>query len=87
MPVMTCATLAKRARAYLADPIFGARLKTIIEALQDLKEPSGVEVFSLVDASKLRSCLTVFSEAGGGALFEAVCSVGLRAMQTRPRSS
>ena len=59
------------ARAYLAHPILGARFQTIVEALQDLVDTSAVEVFGLVDARKLRSSLTIFNQAGGGALFQA----------------
>ncbi len=59
------------ARAYLAHPVLGARLKAMVEALQDLEATSAVEVFGLVDARKLRSSLTIFNQADGGALFEA----------------
>ena len=59
------------ARAYLAHPVLGARLKAIVEALQDLEATSAVEVFGIVDSRKLRSSLTIFNQADGGALFDA----------------
>jgi len=43
----------------------------MINALQDLEGTSAIDVFGSVDAMKLRSSLTVFREAGGGALFRA----------------
>ena len=59
------------ARAYLADPLLGARLRECVEALQDLPPISADEVFGVIDAMKLRSSLTLFVLAGGGPLFEA----------------
>ena len=58
------------ARAFLAHPLLGARLREIVTALMAL--PAGctaVGVFGDTDARKLRSCLTLFVEAGGGPLF------------------
>ncbi len=57
------------ARAYLAHPLLGARLRDCVAALQDLTGTSAVAVFGEIDAVKLRSSLTVFEAAGGGALF------------------
>jgi uncharacterized protein (DUF1810 family) len=59
------------ARAYLAHPVLGARLRTCVAALQDLPETTAEHVFGAIDAVKLRSSLTLFAEAGGGVLFEA----------------
>lgn len=59
------------ARAYLAHPILGPRLRTCVEALQDLTDVTAADVFGAVDAMKLRSSLTLFREAGGGPLFSA----------------
>lgn len=61
----------KEARAYLAHPLLGARLRQSVEALQDLVGMSAEDVFGPVDAMKLRSSLTLFVEAGGGDLFRA----------------
>lgn len=59
------------ARAYLAHPLLGARLRDCVGALQDLTGTSAITVFGAVDAMKLRSSLTLFVEAGGGPLFAA----------------
>ena len=61
----------EEARAYLAHPLLGPRLRRCVAALQDLTEANAERVFGPVDAAKLRSSLTMFSEAGGGALFAA----------------
>jgi len=59
------------ARAYLAHPILGERLRDCVAALQDLNESDVEVVFGPIDALKLRSSLTLFERAGGGRLFEA----------------
>lgn len=59
------------ARAYLAHPLLGARLRDCVGALQDLTGTSAITVFGAVDAMKFRSSLTLFVEAGGGPLFAA----------------
>lgn len=61
----------EEARAYLAHPVLGPRLMECVGALQDLTGKSVIEVFGEVDAMKLRSSLTLFSQAHGGAIFEA----------------
>lgn len=59
------------ARAYLAHPLLGTRLRRCVASLHDLTDTTAERVFGPVDAMKLRSSLTLFSEAGGGALFTA----------------
>ena len=59
------------ARAYLGHAILGPRLVACVAALQDLGTSDAESVFGGIDAIKLRSSLTLFAEAGGGALFEA----------------
>lgn len=59
------------ARAYLAHPVLGARLRESVGALQDLTGTTAEAVFGGIDAMKLKSSLTLFAEAGGGALFTA----------------
>jgi uncharacterized protein (DUF1810 family) len=59
------------ARAYLAHPILGARLQECVAALQDLIGLTADRVFGDIDATKLRSSLTLFIEAGAGPLFTA----------------
>ena len=59
------------AKAYLADPTLGPRLRETVAALQDLQDVSAIDVFGEIDVLKLRSSLTLFSMAGGGPLFDA----------------
>jgi uncharacterized protein (DUF1810 family) len=59
------------ARAYLAHPVLGRRLIACVAALQDLTGTTAEAVFGGVDAMKLRSSLTLFSEAGGDPMFAA----------------
>ena len=59
------------ARAYLAHPVLGARLRECVTALQDLGPTTAEAVLGAVDAAKLRSSLTLFLEGGREALFRA----------------
>jgi len=59
------------ARAYLAHPVLGTRLRDSVSALQDLTSGTAEAVFGEVDAIKLRSSLTLFEAAGAGPLFAA----------------
>jgi uncharacterized protein (DUF1810 family) len=59
----------EEARAYLAHPVLGARLVACIDALAALPIADPVALFGPIDAIKLRSCLTLFEAAGGGARF------------------
>ena len=64
---------AGEARAYLAHPILGPRLRECCEALLTLKTQSATEVFASPDDMKLRSCATLFAAVSGpGSLFEHV---------------
>ena len=53
----------EEAQQYLCHPLLGPRLKQCVVELQDLVGPTAEEVFGLIDAMKLRSCLTLFAEA------------------------
>lgn len=59
------------ARAYLAHPLLGPRLRDCVTTLQGIPQAHPQRVFGNVDALKLRSCLTLFQRAGGGELFDA----------------
>ena len=59
------------AKAYLAHPVLGRRLRACVEALQDLTGTTAESVFGSVDAMKLRSSLSLFISAGGDPVFEA----------------
>ena len=63
-------TSLQEARAYLAHPLLGPRLRACVNA-QDLPQVDAKEVFGNIDALKLRPSLTLFLRAGGGAMFEA----------------
>jgi uncharacterized protein (DUF1810 family) len=57
------------ARAYLADPVLGPRLKEISDAILLHEEKDAAAVLGPVDAMKLRSSATLFEAAGGDDLF------------------
>jgi uncharacterized protein (DUF1810 family) len=59
----------EEARAYLAHPVLGPRLHACVAALGKVPDPDPVMVFGHIDAMKLRSSLTLFEAAGGGAAF------------------
>jgi uncharacterized protein (DUF1810 family) len=60
----------EEAKAYLAHPLLGPRLRECVEALLlHAGRRSAEEILGPVDAMKLRSCLTLFESAGGGELF------------------
>ena len=54
------------ARAYLAHPVLGPRLRECCAALLGLSGTDPVAVLGSVDAVKLRSSMTVFSRAAPG---------------------
>lgn len=58
------------ARAYLADPVLAANLRAAAEAMLANEGVRPEAVLGPVDAKKLRSCATLFREAGGGAVFD-----------------
>lgn len=51
---------AAEAQAYWRHPVLGTRLRQCCERLAALEPKSAVAIFGSVDASKLRSCLTLF---------------------------
>ncbi len=59
------------ARAYLADPVLGARLRACTEAVLAVEGRTALAIFGSIDTLKFRSCLTLFAEAAGpGSVFE-----------------
>jgi uncharacterized protein (DUF1810 family) len=54
------------ARAYLAHPVLGARLRECVELLLAVPGRSAHEIFGTPDDLKLRSCLTLFREVSDG---------------------
>jgi len=59
------------ARAYLDHPVLGPRYLECVAALQDLTISDPVAVFGDVDATKLRSSLTLFESARPNSLIAA----------------
>ena len=57
------------ARAYLADPLLGARYRECVASLQALPATTAERVFGGIDAIKLKSSLTLFDEANHEPLF------------------
>ena len=53
----------EEARAYLAHPILGARLRECARILTEVKGMTAADVFGPVDAMKLRSSMTLFARA------------------------
>ena len=56
----------EEARAYLDDPVLGAHMRELVEALLALEASDPVAVFGGIDAMKLRSSMTLFSQACAG---------------------
>ncbi|MBQ3490011.1 MAG: DUF1810 domain-containing protein [Clostridia bacterium] len=51
----------EEAEAYLAHEILGARLIAVTNVLLNLPETNIFQIMSAIDASKLRSCMTLFA--------------------------
>jgi len=51
------------ARAYLAHPLLGARLRECTQLVLAVRDRSAYEIFGSPDDLKLRSCLTLFAQA------------------------
>jgi len=54
------------ARAYLAHPVLGARLRECAELVLASSGGTADEIFGSIDAKKLRSCMTLFHRADPG---------------------
>lgn len=51
------------ARAYLAHPVLGARLRESVGIVLETRERTATEIFGPLDALKVRSCMTLFQRA------------------------
>jgi len=59
------------AKAYLAHPVLGPRLRECTEAVLGVEGRSADEIFGSPDVKKLRSCATLFAFVSpGGSVFE-----------------
>jgi len=56
----------EEARAYLAHPVLGPRLRECVDILLDLPPLSAHEIFGSPDDRKLHSSLTLFAQAAPG---------------------
>jgi len=56
---------ADEARAYLAHPLLGARLRDCVAAILRHKDRSAEAIFGAVDAMKLKSSMTLFEAVAG----------------------
>ena len=66
-------TSADEAKAYLREPVLGARLLQCAEATLQLQGLSAAEIFGYPDDMKLRSCATLFAHVSPpGSVFEKV---------------
>ncbi|WP_028065566.1 DUF1810 domain-containing protein [Solirubrobacter soli] len=65
---------AGEAREFYAHPVLGPRLRECCELLLTHTGLSAFDIFGGIDAMKLRSSMTLFSEATGDPLFERVLS-------------
>ena len=51
------------ARAYLAHPVLGVRLRECCQAVMNVRAKSAHDIFGSPDDRKFQSCLTLFAEA------------------------
>lgn len=58
------------ARAYLAHPLLGPRLRECVAAINAHAHEDAETILGGIDAQKFRSCLTLFIRAGGGGPFD-----------------
>jgi uncharacterized protein (DUF1810 family) len=62
----------EEARAYLADPVLGPRLRTCAQAILATNGRNAEEILGPIDAVKLRSSMTLFQRASGESIFAEV---------------
>ena len=62
----------EEARAYLAHPILGSRLRNICEVLLTHKEKSIIEILGDIDTMKVRSSMTLFHAVSPDDVFKVV---------------
>jgi uncharacterized protein (DUF1810 family) len=53
----------EEARAYLAHPVLGARLRECAGIVLETKGRTASDIFGSLDAMKVRSCMTLFHRA------------------------
>ena len=55
----------EEARAYLAHPLLGARLRQCTQLVNDIEGRDAAAIFGYPDYLKFRSCMTLFEQAAG----------------------
>ena len=60
----------EEARAYLADPVLGERLRECTKLVNAAEGKSASEIFGFPDDVKFHSSMTLFSRAGNGEVFQ-----------------
>jgi uncharacterized protein (DUF1810 family) len=61
----------EEAKAFLAHPVLGPRLRECVEAALSVEGKSAEEIFGFPDVLKLRSCATLFAQISeAGSVFE-----------------
>lgn len=73
------------AEAYLSHPVLGPRLREITTALLAHKDRSPARILGEIDASKVRSCMTLFDSIASGDIFAEVLD-SMYGGQRDPRS-
>lgn len=62
----------EEAKAYLAHPVLGQRLREITRAVLELPETDPVNIFGWPDTMKFRSCMTLFAHVSENDLYARV---------------
>ena len=65
----------EEARAYLQHHVLGTRLREITLTLLQHQEKRAVEIFGIIDALKVSSCMTLFNEVAEDDLFSQVLDI------------
>jgi uncharacterized protein (DUF1810 family) len=69
MALLYAITSMAEAKAFLAHPVLGPRLRTCISLVLTHEDTPANVIFGSPDDAKFRSCLTLFEAAGGGEAF------------------
>ncbi|WP_395703124.1 DUF1810 domain-containing protein [Aquabacterium sp.] len=69
MSVRYAVSEVREAKAYLAHPVLGERLRECVAAMLSNSATSAASILGNIDALKFRSCLTLFAQAEPGAIF------------------
>jgi uncharacterized protein (DUF1810 family) len=65
MSVLYAIKSLEEAKAYMAHPVLGLRLRECVAAMNSHAGIGAEEILGRIDATKLQSCLTLFAQADG----------------------